>query len=117
MMVHLWMVVFFLTGAGLAPGRGQDKEKANVTFGKIQDLEIELVTVPDSVGSGGKPASTGADAKSSPEGRWLRVDLPFATEKRITPEVKLKFFLEGYEVVEGEKGEKDSEKFVVLMVS
>jgi len=114
MMVHLWMVVFFLTGAGLAPGRGQDKEKANVTFGKIQDLEIELVTVPDSVGSGGKPASTGADAKSSPEGRWLRVDVPFATEKRITPEVKLKFFLEGYEVVEGEKGAKDSEKFVVL---
>ena len=114
MMVHLWMVVFLLTGAGLAPGRGQDKEKANVTFGKIQDLEIELVTVPDSVGSGGKPASTGADAKSSPEGRWLRVDVPFATEKRITPEVKLKFFLEGYEVVEGEKGAKDSEKFVVL---
>ena len=114
MTARLLIVVFLLAGAGLAPSRGQEKEKANVTFGKIQDLEIELVMVPDSVGSGGKSAPTGADAKTSPEGRWLRVDVPFATEKRITPEVKLKFFLEGYEVVEGEKGAKDTEKFVVL---
>ena len=46
-------------------------------------------------GSGGKPAPTAADAKTSQEGRWLRFDVPFATEKRITPEVKFKFYLEG----------------------
>jgi hypothetical protein len=39
--------------------------------------------------------------------------VPFATEKKISPEVKFKFFLEGYEVVEAEKG-KDTEKYVVL---
>ena len=105
----LWVVV------GLAPAGGQEKEKPNLSFGKPQELEIELVTVPDSVGSGGKPAPTGADAKTSQEGRWLRIDVPFATEKRITPEVKFKFYLEGYELVEaGEKGGKDEEKFVVL---
>lgn len=93
---------------------GQDKEKSNVSFGKTQDLEIDLVTVPDSVGSGGRPAPTGADTKSSQEGRWLRIDVPFATEKRITPEVKFRFYLEGYEVVEGEKAARDTEKFVVL---
>lgn len=107
-------IFLFLLWVWLAPADGQMKEKANVTLGKPQDLEIELVTVPDSVGSGGKPAPTGADAKTYPEGRWLRIDVPFATEKKITPEVKLKFFLEGYEVVEGEKGAKDTEKFVVL---
>jgi hypothetical protein len=108
----------FLLGVvvwGPVAGRGQEKEKEkpNLTFGKLQDLEIELVSVPDSVGSGGKPAPTGADGKSSQEGRWLRIDVPFATEKKITPEVKFKFFLEGYEVVEAEKG-KDTEKYVVL---
>jgi len=99
---------------GLSLAESQEKVKPNLSFGKIQDLEIELVTVPDSVGSGGKPIPTGADAKSSQEGRWLRIDVPFATEKRMTPELKFKFFLEGYEVVEGEKGGKDAEKFVVL---
>ena len=73
-----------------------------------------MVSVPDSVGSGGKPAPTGADTRSSQEGRWLRIDVPFATEKKITPEVKMRFFLEGYEVVQAEKGGKDTEKFVVL---
>jgi len=99
---------------GLAPVKSQEKDKPNLVLGKAQDLEIDLVTVPDSVGSGGKPAPTGADAKSSQEGRWLRIDVPFATEKKITPELKFRFFLEGYEVVEGEKGGKDTEKFVVL---
>ena len=93
---------------------GQAKPKPNVSFGKTQDLEIELVNVPDSVGSGGKPAPTGADAKTSSEGRWLRIDVPFSTEKKITPEVKFKFFLEGYEVHEPEGGGKEVEKFVVL---
>ena len=93
---------------------GQAKPKANISFGKNQDLEIELVSVPDSVGSGGKPTPTGADAKTSAEGRWLRIDVPFSTEKKITPEIKFKFFLEGYEVVEAEAAGKDTEKFVVL---
>lgn len=109
-----WIVLWMLLGVGVAAGIGQEKEKPNVSFGKIQDLEIELVSVPDSVGSGGKPAPTGADTKSSQEGRWLRIDVPFATEKKITPEIKMKFYLEGYEVAEGEKGAKDTEKFVVL---
>lgn len=109
-----WVSFLLATGAWLVPTDAQEKEKPNVSFGKNQDLEIDLVTVPDSVGSGGKPAPTGADSKSSQEGRWLRIDVPFATEKKNTPEVKFKFFLEGYEVVEGEKGGKDTEKFVVL---
>ena len=92
----------------------QAKTKPNVAFGKNQDLEIELVSVPDSVGSGGKPAPTGADAKTSSEGRWLRIDVPFSTEKKITPEVKFKFYLEGYEVMEPEGGGKETEKFAVL---
>lgn len=108
MLFVLWL------GVWPVPGQGQEKEKPNLTFGKTQELEIELVTVPDSVGSGGKPAPTGADNKSSQEGRWLRIDVPYATEKRTTPDVKFKFFLEGYEVVEGENGGKDTEKFVVL---
>ena len=112
-----WSVVLLggaLLSWWLAAAGAQEKEKPNLTLGKVQDLEIELVTVPDSVGSGGKPAPTGSDIKSSQEGRWLRVDVPFATEKKITSEVKFKFYLEGYEVAEGEKGGKDSEKFVVL---
>ena len=110
--------VGLLVGLALAvllfPVSAQDKGQPNVSFGKPQDLEIEMVSVPDSVGSGGKPAPTGADTRSSQEGRWLRIDVPFATEKKITPEVKMRFFLEGYEVVQAEKGEKDTEKFVVL---
>ena len=113
-MIRAWFVSMFWVGAWLTPAQGQDKELANLSFGKTQDLEIDLVTVPDSVGSGGKSAPTGADAKSSQEGRWLRIDVPFATEKKNTPEIKFKFFLEGYEVVEGEKEAKDTEKFVVL---
>ena len=98
MIWKFWAGFVLVAGAGLIPIEAQEKEKPNVSFGKTQDLEIELVTVPDSVGSGGKPAPTGADAKASQEGRWLRIDVPFATEKKITPEVKFKFFLEGYEV-------------------
>ena len=92
----------------------QAKTKPNVVFGKNQDLEMDLVSVPDSVGSGGKPAPTGADLKTSQEGRWLRIDVPFSTEKKITPEIKFKFYLEGYEVTEPEGGGKEAEKFVVL---
>ena len=101
--------------AGFAPmGFAQEKEKPNLVFGKTQDLEISLTTVPDSVGSGGKPAPTGVDSKSSQEGRWLRIDVPFSTEKRITPEIKFKFYLEGYEVGGGEGAGKETETFVIL---
>jgi len=106
--------IFLLLGFCLAAAQGEEKESTNVTFGKPQDLEIELVTVPDSVGSGGRPTPTGADAKTSQEGRWLRIDVAFATERKITPEIKFRFYLEGYEVAEGEKGARDTEKFVVL---
>jgi len=114
MIWKVWASFLLVAGVGLIPVGAQEKEKPNVSFGKIQDLEIELVTVPDSVGSGGKPAPTGADAKASQEGRWLRIDVPFTTEKKVTPEVKLKFFLEGLRGGGGEKGAKESEKFVVL---
>jgi len=114
MIRKIWASFLLVAGVGLIPVGAQEKEKPNVSFGKTQDLEIELVTVPDSVGSGGKPAPTGADAKASQEGRWLRIDVPFATTKKITPEIKFKFFLEGYEVIEAEKGGKNTEKFVVL---
>jgi hypothetical protein len=106
--------VALLFGLCLATGYGEETEDANVAFGKPQDLEIELVTVPDSVGSGGRAIPTGADTKASQEGRWLRIDVPFATAKKITPEIKFRFYLEGYEVAEGEKGGRDTEKFVVL---
>lgn len=92
----------------------EKKEKENLMFGKLQDLEISLTTVPDAVGSGGKPAVMLADSKASQDGRWLRIDAPFQTKKKITPELKFKFYLEGYEVTEGEDGGKTSEKFVIL---
>jgi hypothetical protein len=41
--------------AGVPMGVGaqeEKKEKSNLEFGKIQELEIELTSVPDSVGSG-----------------------------------------------------------------
>jgi len=104
-----WMIL-------IPKGMTQDKKgKENLIFGKLQDLEISLTTVPDAVGSGGKPAVMLADSKASQDGRWLRIDVPFQTKKKITPELKFKFFLEGYEVTEGEDGGgKTSEKFVIL---
>lgn len=111
-----WFGVFFLFlfGVWLIPAEGQEKEKPNVTFGKPQDLEIELVTIPDAVATGGKPSPTGTDTKTSQEGRWLRIDVPFATEKRVTPEIRFKFYLEGYEVQDNGAGGKDTERYVVL---
>ncbi|NBS78946.1 hypothetical protein EBS57_03840 [bacterium] len=43
---------------GTHGGKAQEakKEETNLKFGKSQELEMELVSVPDSVGSGGKPA-------------------------------------------------------------
>ena len=115
MALHVLAISLTLFAFGLATGVGQEKSKPNISFGKVQDLEIELVTVPDSVGSGGKPAPTGGDPKSSPEGRWLRIDVPFSTEKKNTPEIKFKFYLEAYELLEATKeGGKEDEAFVVL---
>lgn len=103
--------------AGVPMGVGaqeEKKEKSNLEFGKIQELEIELASVPDSVGSGGKPAPTVDDNKATQEGRWLRIDVPFSTTNKFTPEVKFKFYLEGYEGVPEPEGGKPKEKFVVL---
>jgi hypothetical protein len=92
----------------------EKKEKSNLEFGKVQELEIELASVPDSVGTGGKPAPTVDDNKATQEGRWLRIDVPFSTTNKFTPEVKFKFYLEGYEGVPEPEGGKLKEKFVVL---
>ena len=92
----------------------EKKEKLNLEFGKIQDLEMDLVTVPDSVGSGGKPAPVIDDSKATQEGRWLRIDVPFSTTNKFTPEVKFKFYLEGYEKLPAAEGGKLKEKFVIL---
>jgi hypothetical protein len=103
--------------AGVPMGLGaqeEKKEKSNLEFGKVQELEIELASVPDSVGSGGKPAPSVDDNKATQEGRWLRIDVPFSTTNKFTPEVKFKFYLEGYEVVPEPEGGKQREKFVVL---
>ena len=109
-------LLLFLGLAILTPkGLGEEKkEKDNFSFGKVQDLEISLSPVPDSVGSGGKPAVILADGKASQDGRWLRIDVPFQTKKKVTPELKFNVYLEGYEVLEGEGGAKTTEKFVVL---
>ena len=90
------------------------KEDTNLKFGKVQELEMELVSVPDSVGSGGKSAPAVDDSKASQEGRWLRIDVPFSTTNKFTPEVKFKFYLEGYEGIPDKEGGKMAEKFVVL---
>ena len=103
--------------AGVPMGVGAEeekKEKSNLEFGKIQDLEMDLVTVPDSVGSGGKPAPVIDDSKATQEGRWLRIDVPFSTTNKFTPEVKFKFYLEGYEKLPAAEGGKLKEKFVIL---
>jgi hypothetical protein len=103
--------------AGVPRGVGaqeEKKEKSNLEFGKIQELEIELAYVPDSVGTGGKPAPSVDDNKATQEGRWLRIDVPFSTTNKFTPEVKFKFYLEGYEGVPEPEGGKLKEKFVVL---
>jgi len=90
------------------------EEKANLVFGKTMELEIEMVSVPDSVASGGKPAPVIGDQTAGQDGRWLRIDVPFSTTNKFTPEVKFKFSLEGYEGVPAAEGGKMTPKFVVL---
>lgn len=115
-MAYLKILPGVLVGlAALSAGvLGETSGSTNVVFGKLQDVEIELVNVPDSVGTGGKPVPSGADPRTSQDGRWLRIDVPFSTRKKFTPEIKFKFYLEGYEAVEAMGGQKAGEKFVVL---
>ena len=116
--VKAFFLGMVLVGVAMRVSAQEDKkdkkEKSNLEFGRIQELEIDLVTVPDSVGSGGKPAPSVDDNKATQEGRWLRVDVPFSTTNKFTPEVKFKFYLEGYEGVPDLEGGKPKEKFVVL---
>lgn len=87
----------------------------NVVLGKTLDLEMDMVSVPDSVGSGGKPAPAIKDRGASQEGRWLRIDVPFSTTNKFTPEVKFKFYLEGYEGVPAREAEKKTEEKLVIL--
>jgi len=103
-----------IAGVPMGVGAQEEKKKSNVEFGKIQELKIKLVSVPDSVGSGGEPAPSVDDNKATQEGRWLRIDVPFSTTNKFTAEVKFKFYLEGYEGVPEPEGGKPKEKFVVL---
>lgn len=66
------------------------------------------------MGVSGESLPSGAEERTSQDGWWLRIEIPFSTEKKITPDVKFKFYLEGYEVVEPEGSGKETEKFVIL---
>jgi hypothetical protein len=93
----------------------QDKKtETNVELGRIQDLVVVFDAVPDSVGSGGKVGASPLDGKAAQDSRWLRIEAPFSTKNKFTPEVKFKFYVEGYEVVPAAEGGKTSEKYVVL---
>lgn len=116
---HSYLLLFLLSLSFASVLPAQKKEKSgNLVFGKPADLEIQLATIPDAVGSGGKPAPSLDDPKASQEGRWLRIDVPFETSKEFTPEIKFKFYLEGYELIgnegEGAKVDKPEEIFVIL---
>jgi hypothetical protein len=107
-----WLSVWLIS-LGWAQ-EAKKEEKVNLVFGKPLELEMEMVSVPDSVGAGGKSAPVIGDQKASQDGRWLRIDVPFSTTNKFTPEVKFKFSLEGYEGVPATEGGKMAVKFVVL---
>ena len=119
--MRLWTLTFlgWLSLSFIPLGWAQEakkEEKANLVFGKTTELEMEMTRVPDSVaGSGGKPASVGIEVKeASQDARWLRIDVPFSTTNRFTPEVKFRFSLEGYEGLPAAEAGKMTVKFVVL---
>jgi hypothetical protein len=117
--MRLWSLAFLgWLGVSFIPlGWAQEakkEEKVNVVLGKTMELEMEMVALPDSVGSGGKSAPAIEDQKASQDGRWLRIDVPFSTTNKFTPEVKFKFYLEGYEGVPATETEKKTEKLVIL---
>ena len=105
----------FFSAEGLV-AQNKEHSKTNLVFGKSTEAEITGDRVPGSVASGSLASKEPVlkDPKTSQDGEWLRIDVPFSTSKKITPEIKFKFLLEGYEVVEAEAGGKDTEKFVVL---
>jgi hypothetical protein len=105
------LVIFALNFSAFSQ---EKKTETNVELGKVQDLNVEFDTVPDSVGAGGKSGTNLDDVKAGQEGRWLRIEAPFSTKKKFTPEVKFKFYIEGYEVVPATEGANTSEKYVVL---
>jgi hypothetical protein len=110
----LWVGLVVVGWAWVGIAQEEKKEKANLEFGKIQDLDMDLVNVPDSVSSGGKSAPVVDESKATQEGRWLRIDVPFSTTNKFTPEVKFKFYLEGYERLPSGKPSGTEVKFVVL---
>jgi len=109
--------LFFMALVVFIPkGMAQEKkEKENFSFGKVTDVYIGLDDVVSSVGAGSLPSDPDVTDKKATQGnKWLRIDVPFQTKKKITPELKFKFYLEGYELTEEEGGAKSSEKFVIL---
>lgn len=113
----LFCIVLIYLGFFIPKGLCEDKKKnVNFSFGKLQDLSIEIEPVPMSVGQGSTAKDpTVTEKKALPDSSWLRIDVPFQTTKKITQELKFKFFLEGYEVLEKEGGSgKEEEKFVIL---
>jgi len=119
--MRLWSLTFlgWLSLSFIPLGWAQEakkEEKVNVVLGKTTELDMKMVSVPDSVGTGGESATATAieDRKASQEGFWLRIDVPFSTTNKFTPEVKFKFYLEGYEGVPATETEKKTEKLVIL---
>ena len=117
--MRLWSLTFlgWLSLSFIPLGWAQEakkEEKVNVVLGKTTELDMKMLPVPDSVGTGGESAPAIEDRKASQEGSWLRIDVPFSTTNKFTPEVKFKFYLEGYEGVPATETEKKTEKLVIL---
>jgi len=110
------MVLLAIFLPEIVVAQSKDRGKTNLVFGKPMEAEISGDRVPGAVANGSLASKEPVlkDPKTSQDGEWLRIDVPFSTSKKITPEIKFKFFLEGYEVVEAESGGKDTERFVVL---
>jgi len=112
----LWTLFLIAFSFDHLPAQSKEHAKPNIGFGKPAEAEISLVRIPGAVASGSTTTKDPVlkDPKASQDGEWLRIEVPFSTAKKITPEIKFKFFLEGYEVLEAETGGKDTEKFVIL---
>jgi len=113
-LIKIAWVVLLMFALNFSAFSQEKKTEKNVELGKVQDLIVEFGTVPDSVGSGGKVGTSPVDVKAAQDGRWIRIEAPFSTKNKFTPEVKFKFYVEGYEVVPTAQGGGASEKYVVL---